>query len=70
MIFKVGDKVKFKHGTSSNARYFSKGLINLEIKAISGTLYIVWESDKSRSWNVRPEELEFNFTTWKERYKK
>jgi len=59
MEFKVGDKVRFIDSKSGNARFFKKGLENLEIRSItSGRSYTVWESDKSDTWTVQTSELE------------
>ena len=64
--FKVGDKVKFISKKSSNAKYFKRGLDNLEIRSLiiaSNYDYRVYESDKSHSWGVEESEIELQEDT-------
>lgn len=59
--FKVGDIVKFKSDDSKNAKYFTSGLTNLEIKEVdrdSKQDLKIYESDKSTTWLVASEEVE------------
>lgn len=60
--FNPGDRVSFISKTSQNAKYFGKGLTNLEIKGIHkidrGSGYDVWEDDtKQGSWFANETEL-------------
>lgn len=72
MKFKPGDKVEFIDSSSKNAKYFKKGLTNLEIRKEDFGSYFVYESDKSTSWNVEEHELrlvsslETTSLTWQE----
>jgi len=60
--FKAGDKVRFISSSSSNAKYFKKGLENLEIRTGFRDYYSVYESDKSGTWSVAEYELELQTT--------
>lgn len=59
--FEVGDLVKFKNPNSCNAHYFDRGLRNLIIKELPDGYeksFRIYESDKSTSWMVYPDEIE------------
>ena len=67
MEFKKGDKVKFKHPHSDNARFFKHGLTNLTIMSTDDSSSSVRESVGNRKWSVMNKEITLMTNTWRKK---